>query len=153
MGKRIVCMEVSDRTVVDTDGLNAGLRGLATKTEDSYDFEDILSSAIQSLYRAQPEGQVNYGGENPRVGEIWLCRFNNEQGAGNANIEYILAGEYKERWKYIQKTIGTINLRKRTYSVEWNGRGGEDCYQIPEVLMRDTGRVMECLGLDRKSRE
>lgn len=153
MEKRIVHMEVDDRTFADTDGINRGLRGLATKAEDSCDFEDILNSAIQSLYRAQPEGQINYGGESPFVGEVWLCRFNNEQGPGNVNVEYIPAGEYKEKWRYTQKTIGTIDLRERTFSVGWNGEYRESYHQIPEVLMKDTEKVMECLGLDRKVRE
>jgi len=153
MGKRFVYMEVDDRTFVDTDGLNRGLKGLAIKAEDSCDFEDILKSAMQSLYRTQPKGQVNYGGENPHIGKVWISRFNNEQGPGNVSIEYTPSSEYKERFKYIRKTIGTIDLRGRTYSVGWKGKYRESYHQIPKVLMRDTERVMECLGLNRKSKE
>jgi hypothetical protein len=153
MDKRIVYMEVNNRTFVDTEGLNSGLKGLAIKAEDSYDFEDILNNAMQSLYQEQPEGKTNYSEESPLVGKVRLCRFNNNQGHGNANVEYAPAGEYKKKWKYIQKTIGTINLRERTFSVDWNEEHNERYYQIPEILMKDTERVMECLGLDRKVKE
>lgn len=82
MRKRIVHVEIDDRTFVDTDGLNNGLEGLARQAEDSYDFKDILNTAMQSIYKMQPEGQVNYGGKSPLVGEVWLSIINNKQGPG-----------------------------------------------------------------------
>lgn len=151
MSKRTVHMEVDDRTCVDTDGINRGLAGLASQAEDSYDFEDILTKAMQALYQLQPEGQANYSGDDPRVGKVWLCRFNNHQCPGNANIEYTPSPQYHNRFRYIQKGIGTINLREKTYYVGWGGDRGEDFYQIPNALMRDTPKVMECLGLTRKT--
>ena len=73
---RVVHVEVDDKTWIDTEGLNRGLRGMAVATEDSYDFEDILNSAIQALYMAQPGGEDNYGGDQPLVGRVHLSRFN-----------------------------------------------------------------------------
>ncbi len=151
-------VEVDDRAFIDIDGLNRGLRGLAMQAEDSWDFEDILNNAIQSLYRAQPKGQTNYGGESPLVGKVRLCRFNNNQGPGNTNIEYIPGREYKEKFGYLQRKIGQINLRKRTFSVDWDRRingdtegdkYNESYYQIPKVLMEDTEQVMKCLRLSK----
>lgn len=160
MGKGIVHIEVGSRTGIYTEGLNRGLSELAIKAEESCDFEDILNNAMQSLYQTQPEGQENYGGKEPIIGKVWLSRFNNDHGPGNTNIEYIPTGPSKERWNYLQKTIGTVNLRGRTYSVGWDGEYNESGHQInesdhqiPEVLMRDTERVMESLGLNRKQKE
>jgi hypothetical protein len=146
MVKKIMNIEVDTR-IPGIEMLHDRLELLITQAADSYDFEDILNNAVQSLYREQIEGQVNYGRKNPRVGKVWLCRSNNEQ-PGKANIEYSPAGEYKEKWKYTQKTIGSIDLRGRTFSVDWKiGEYNKNYHQIPEVLMKDTEKVMECLGL------
>lgn len=154
--KRIIHVEVDGRTYANTEGLKEGLEGLAIKAADSCDFEDILSNAIQSLYRAQPEGQANYSEENPRIGKVWLCRFNNEKGEGNADIEYTPSDYYEEKWRYIQSTIGTVSLRDRTYSTRWDRedkRFDENYWQTPEALMKDTETVMELLGLKYKDRK
>ena len=153
MRNRVVHVEVDDRTLVDTDGLNRGLAGLARQAEDSCDFEEILNCAIQSLYIAQPQGGFNYAGKCPRVGYVWLCRFNNEEGPGKTDITYTPLGKYKEMWRYIHKKIGTIDLRGKTYSVAWNSiNDSESGHQIPDILMKDTEAVMECLGLTKKVR-
>jgi len=68
-----VHIKLKDRGFMDIGGLNRGLHGLAINAVDSFALEEILNSAMQSLYRAQPEGQVNYGGESPLVGKVWLC--------------------------------------------------------------------------------
>lgn len=143
-----------NRNFINIEGLKSGLKALEIKAEDSCDFEEILNNAIRALYQAQPIGQENYGNNKPRVGIVRLYRFNSEDGPGNADINYSLSGQYYERWKYIQMTIGTVNLRERTYTSKWDyGQYNEAYHQIPEVLMRDTERVMECLGLARKQKE
>ena len=152
MCKRIVHMEINDRTCIDIDGLNSGLRGLAIKAEDSCDFEDILNNAIQSFYLAQPGGQRNYNDEESIVGMVRLSRINNEQRPGNVGLFYTPSKQYREKWKYIQRKIGIIDLRGKTYSTEWNEEYEEDYNQIPRVLMRDTEKVMGSLGLTRKSK-
>ena len=155
LSRRIIHVEVDGRTDADTEGLNNGLEGLAVKAADSCDFEDILNNAMQSLYRVQSEDQYNYSEENPKIGKVWLCRFNNEQD-GNANIEYTPSQHYGERWGYIQFTIGTVSLRDRTYSTRWDRkdkRFDENYWQIPEALMKDTETVMELLGLKYKNKK
>ncbi|MFH0711566.1 MAG: hypothetical protein V1889_00395 [archaeon] len=150
MGKRVVHIEVGDRALVDTDGLNRVLGGMMADVEDSYDLEDILNNVVRWLYRVRPRGQVNYGGKDSLVGIVGLSRFNNRQGPGNVNIEYAPAERYRKKWGYVQKKIGTINLRERTFSVGWDGEYRESHCMVPKVLMRDTERVMEYLGLKRK---
>ena len=156
MTNRVVHIEMDEKTLVDVDGLNRGLRGLALNAEDSFDLEGLLNNAIQSLFMAQPDGQANYGGNNPAVGRISLNRFNAHR-EGISLLEYSPAGAYKGKWGYIQAPLGFIDLREKTYSVNWSDeaslvtRSREDYYRIPEVVMRDTIRVMDCLGLaDRR---
>ncbi len=151
MGKEIKHDEVRG-IVTDLERL---LKRLTIRADDSHDFEDILNKAMQSLYLAQPNGRMRYGDEpvvrlKTKIGSVWLCRFNNEQGNGNTNIEYTPSAHYQEKWKYDQRVIGTINLRERTYSPNWNEKYDENYHQIPAVLMKDTEKVMECLGLTRK---
>jgi len=150
--------EVDDRLVGCITELNRELSRLSINATDSYDFEDILNEAVRSLYEAQPNGQENYGEENPRFGSVWLCRANvglyesdNTQGHGNASIEFTPSTQYKAKCKYIQIHIGNINLRERSYFLMVNRIYDSD--RIPEVLMRDTEKVMECLGLTRKQKE
>ncbi|MBU1204575.1 MAG: hypothetical protein KKE93_01580 [Nanoarchaeota archaeon] len=159
MGKKIVHFEVDDRLVSCITELNSELSRLLINATDSYDFEDILNKAVHSLYKAQPQGQENYGGENPRFGSVWLCRANvglyesdNTQGPGNASIEFTPSTQYEAKCKYIQTTMGTVNLRERSYSLMLN-RIYDKSDPIPEVLMMDTEKVMECLGLTRKQKK
>ncbi len=151
MEKRVVHVDIDDRTWTDADGINRGLEGLAAKAADSYDFEDILSYAIQSLFRAQPEGEENYSGNKPKVGRVWLSRLNNGE-KGKVNLEYSPSLSYRKKWGYIQKTIGVVDLRKRTYLARWRDDGDDEFYwQIPPVTMKDTEKVMEALRLKRET--
>jgi hypothetical protein len=152
MGKRIVHVEIDERTFAGVDGLNSGLRGLAEKAADSCDFEDILNNALRLLYQNLPEGQKNYSIEKPLIGHVWLCRFNNNS-FGCADITYNPSGKYEEKFRYVQRGIGIVNLRERTYTSSWEkGNYDEDYDQIPRTLMIDTEKVMEeGLGLKKKA--
>lgn len=159
MGKKIIPFEVDDRLVGCITELNSELSRLSIHATDSYDFEDILNKAVHSLYKAQPNGQENYGGENPKFGLVWLCRSNvglyesdNTQGPGNAIIEFTPSKQYGAKCKYIQTKIGNINLRERSYSLMLN-RIYDKSYPAPEVLMMDTEKVMKCLGLTKKQKK
>ncbi len=133
------------------------LKSLTIRADDSHDFEDILNKAMQSLYLALPHGRMRYGDEpvvrlKTKIGSVWLSRYVGDKRPGNANISYTPSAHYQEKWKTFQKVIGTIDLREKTYCVDWNEKYDENYHQIPEVLMRDTEKVMECLGLTRKQR-
>ncbi len=144
-----VVIDISERVRVDSDGLENALKGLAIKSEDSYDFEDLLKNAVMALYIFRPGGEENYGGEKPLIGKVFLSRFNNPD-PGKVNVEYNPSDQYEKRWKYVQTTLVVINLRNRTYSRSWDESYNEQYHQRPEVLMKDTEEVMGSLGLKFK---
>jgi len=155
---RNATVEFSDGICLDVESLERILKELTVKLEDSCDFEDILNEAILSLYRVQPEGQENYGRGNSRIGWILLSRSNNRGGPGNTDIEYVPSAAVSGVYNYLQKIIGSVNLRARTYSTIWHDAkayGGTllpQPHDIPEVLVKDTEKVMECLGLTLENR-
>ena len=146
--KRTVHVEVDGNTFVNMEGIQSGLSRLCKLAEDSNYLEDLFSKSIQHIYTTLLNGEINYSGENPKIGHVWLGRFNNIK--GNINIEYNPSGEYRIKWSYFQKTIGIINMRDNTFLVEWDNKYDEDYHQIPKSLMEDTEKVMGILGLKRK---
>jgi len=153
MAKRIIHVELDGDIPINCDGLNGALNQFAILSQDSEDLEDILTYAVQSLYRAQPDGNKNYAGENAEIGHLFLCRFNSNK-PGVANIEYIPSESYQRKCRYVQRTIGAIDLRKRTYNTVWDKCSkkeiNEDCLDMPIALVKDTEKIMKELGLTRK---
>lgn len=142
-----ISITLGEKTLGHFNDLGMALTRLAEAAEDSYDFEELLDNAMCALYQAQPNGQQNYGGENPAVGTVGLNRSQQE-----VHLQYSPAGQYAVRWRYTSCDIGKIDLRKRTYSPKWGRNRDEDFLQIPEVLMKDTEKVMEYLGLKREEK-
>jgi hypothetical protein len=151
---REVRVPFDERSLVHADGLNSALRYFAVQEADSHDLEDILNDSMQSHYKAQPNGETNYGGKTPKIGRVFLCRFNNRN-TGKANIEYSPSKEVEDiTGGYVGATIGVINLREKTWLGNWEeGKFDEKYHQIPTVLMENTERVMKALGLTRRERE
>lgn len=146
---RAIHVRVPDNVPVDTASINSALSGLVIQAEDSHDFEDILNKAILSFYRTMPNGKINYGKENGRIGWVYLHRDLNSKGPGYADMEFVPSASYQEKCRYLQTRLGTLNLRERTYSVGWDGNYDEKQSPIPKAVMKDTERVMECLGFKR----
>ena len=160
--KRTIHVEIDHRTLANTDGIEGGLIGLARQAEDSHDFEDMLNKAIQSIYQTMPDGIENYG-EHGKCGRVWISRFNNRDGHGKANIEFTSSSS--SICGYAMKALGTIDLREKTFALHWQDDGhaesiklyqkpsesfessAERYMSIPAAVVRDTERVLECLGL------
>lgn len=152
MVEKIITFKVDIRAEGYLNLLKSPLEGMLSKVADSDDFEDILSKAIMSLYKKQPNGQENYGGENPNLGSVGLCRSNNEIGGGHANIEFNPSLRYRpDPICFVQQTLGVINLRDKSYFLYWGKTIGN--YPPSETLIKDTKEVMKCLGLKKKQKE
>ena len=149
---RTVHVEISDRTHVGMGEIQDGLKRLAILSEDSYDFEDILENAISSLYRMLPGGEINYGGEKPKIGTIFLSRTNASvmvHRPGHTVIQWIPSPFYKERiGGYCHLTLAMINLREKVYSPNFHDND-ENHSRIPDTLTNDTHEVMKALGLKK----
>src|SRR3989344_4910496 len=122
---------------------------------DAKDLEFLLSKAIHALFLNQPDGEVNYGEENPKVGRIWPSRAN-ARTKGTLILQYSPSVYYQERFKYTLGGLANINLRKKTYSLYWQRHGldyerlNENFWLIPKVVMKDTEKVIDLLGLQNE---
>ena len=130
-----------------------------TQRHDAIDLEFILNNAIRSLYiLQQPEDNRGYTGENPAIGRISAYRYfeRSTENQGKLAIDYEPSDYYKGKFRYTKKNIGTIDLRKRTYSLQWESHGvnyrrlDEDYWKIPTEVMQDTEKVVVLLGLERE---
>ena len=146
-------VRVSVESNVNTGNLTKDLEYVLTKAEDSDDFQAILNSALKILYRSLPDGEKNYGGKTPQIGTVRIDNFNYEHVPGNVNIAYIPSNEYTRKFGYVECKIGTINLRENKYSTKWSDFYNEECWHVSEVLMHDTEKVMESLGLKKEEKE
>lgn len=144
---RAIHVEVPNNVPVDTASINSALSGLVIQAEDSHDLEDILNEAILSFYRTMPHGKRNYGKENGRLGWVYIHRGLSK--GGYADMEFVPSASYREECRYGQARLGTLNLRERTYSVRWDGNYDKKQSHIPKAVMKDTERVMECLGFKK----
>lgn len=147
--------KIPSRVGVSVESINRTLKVLISKADDSYDIEKILGYAISSLYANQPWGQKNYTGENPRIGRVTVSRGLGSDEPSTMLISYVPSENFEKRWKrkhgkrwiYTSKGLGTIGLRERTCRLNWDSTYDETYFELPENLMRDTEKVMSCLGL------
>ncbi len=149
-----VKVKVNSEVPVDIDGLEGGLYDLLTAAEDSCDFEKILNNAIQSFFLAQPDGERHYDRDSPEfLGSVWLTRENNTE-TGKASITYTASDEMAEKLGYVQRGVGEINLRDKTYSLDWAGSSFCDsqAYDVPDAVARDLYDVLEKLGLEHSGK-
>ena len=147
--KKSIHLEAREETHLNLETLGIHLQGLVDQAEDALDLEGLLNKAINSLYLLQPNGRENYSFPNPKIGLVRLCQANNQQGPGYTDITYSPSPTLQEYLGYVQTGIGTINLRKKTYSVDWKN-SKETNNGLPPSLMKDTETVMKCLGLEKE---
>ena len=148
METRAIHAEISNRIHVDTDGIGDGLQRLCTLAEDAEDLGDMLNSAIGYLMVSLPDGKTNYG-ENGELGRVLISRLT--ANPGEALIEFSPSKELNKKLRLrkiptaVQKSIGEINLRERTYDLN------DGDYDEEKAVIRDTRKVMDMLGLIPKS--
>ena len=130
--------------------IDEGLANLVVSAEDSKDFEWILNNSIMALLRALPNGERNYGdGPENELGVVWLGRT--RCGPGQARLGFNLSPRMREKRKFNGRDIGTLDLRRRTYSLVWDyPPPGELSYNpLYGPLRSDVDKVMEILGFQK----
>ncbi len=153
MTKRMIHAEIDENTYIDSDGINKGLKRLCKLAEESNYFEDVLNSALKSLYQTLPKGKENYGDRESKIGSIYLSRFNNRD--GNVNVEYYPSKILESKLKYSSAKIAEINIKEKTFftnysKISLNGiEYDESFFEYPKDLMKDTEIVMKMLGLNQ----
>ncbi len=129
--------------------IEEGLNWLLDRSEYAKDLEIILDHVFCSFFLAQPDGERHYGGENPELGRVWLTQYR-ETESGKLSITFTASEEMAEKLGYMQKVVGRINLRDKTYSLDWAGASFCDshAYDIPDAVARDLYDVLGKLGLE-----
>jgi len=145
--KKLGPIVVDERVCEDTENIVTGLENLAKIASDSLDLREIISNAISLLFEQLPNGDKNYGQENPRIGRVYTD--NRHEVSGRLDLLYTDSGYRESHCKFIQVDIARINLRTRTAELEW--KPGQyrrrKSYQIPAVVRRDSEYVLKRLGL------
>jgi hypothetical protein len=132
------------------EDIEDGLKRLVTAADDSQDMETMLNSAIHSFFLAQPDGKRHYDEASPEfLGSVWLTRENNTE-TGNASITYTASEKVSEKLGYSQRALGSIDLREKTYSLDWTGASFCDAhgFDVPDAVARDLYDVLHKLGLE-----
>lgn len=134
--------------------IEEGLNWLVTRSEDAEDLKGILDHVFRSSFLEQPDGERNYGGENPELGAVWLTEYNKTE-PGNLSITFTASDEMGEKLGYVQRSIGNINLRDKTYSLDWTGASFCDShdYEVPDAVARDLYDVLKKLGLEHSGKK
>ena len=142
---KIIHAELSDKIGFDLKEFDSTLKRFIAEVEDANDFEDLLNKSILSFYLHRPNGAENYGHAG-KIGRIYLSRISASslgKPPGYTLIEYSPSLALAQEYGSWQKTLGIINLRKR--SCELTGLAN-----ISEILAKDTEYVMfNDLGLKR----
>lgn len=113
-------------------------------SEDLKALEIILNNAVVHLYLSMPEGKKNYGGESPQIGKVALSRSAHSQ----PKYGYLLFADSGEVDIRHSEKIALVNFRAMRYAPEWTKEDEPKC-DLPEILRRDTEKVMEALGFEK----
>ncbi len=128
---------------------------LVERADDACDFEDVLNKAIHSLFLAQPSGKKNYECDKLKIGRVFL---ENDSVVGAVKIEYKPSIKIGNDMYLANDsiTIGAIDIRKRTYSLEQDIKKYDKSFRLHHniplhhkipIVLRDTEMVMKSLGL------
>jgi hypothetical protein len=129
--------------------IEGGLNWLLVKSEDAKDLKGILDTVFRSFFLEQPDGERHYGGENPELGTVCLTEYN-ETPPGELSITFTASEEMERKLDHVQRSVGSINLRNKTYSLDWAGASFCDSheYEVPDAVARDLYDVLHKLGLE-----
>lgn len=120
------------------------LAGYARLPIEVESLEEMLNNSIKHIMKILPGGEENYG-KISRIGEIYICRFNNDEDF-LVNIEYVPCDSMQRKVKYIQSRIGIVNLEYKTYFLN---KYSFDEPLLKEYLEPDVHKTMEILGLEK----
>ncbi|MFH1211001.1 MAG: hypothetical protein V1645_03720 [archaeon] len=135
----------TEETRQDIREVAGGLNNIISRAEEAPHLEQLLISAVSTIYLAMPHGGENYSGTSPKLGKVALVPRKYPDTHGTIDIIFTPNPENKCKCKSEPTAIGSISIKEKKYwTVNDDGKKAEG---IPEQVLEDTYTVMGALGL------